>query len=89
MHESLLAWKNYRYLKWFVVLFVISVAVFVSQFSNAAPVSGGTWQGYMLGTVGALLIVLLAFLGIRNAPLSFAVRGAWKDGRRRTFIWGF
>lgn len=66
MHESLLAWKNYRYLKWFMVLFVISVAVFVSQFSNAAPVSGGTWQGYMLGTVGALLIVLLAFLGIRK-----------------------
>ena len=30
------------------------------------PPNGGTWQGYVLGTIGALLIVWLTLLGVRK-----------------------
>lgn len=33
---------------------------------DAEPISGGTWQGYTLGTIGAVLIVWLALLGVRK-----------------------
>ena len=68
MRESLLGWQHYRYLKWGLALLLLSVALYVTQGgSNAAqPPNGGTWQGYVLGTVGALLIVWLSLLGVRK-----------------------
>ena len=68
MRESLLGWQQYRYLKWGLGLLLLSVALYLTQGgSNAAqPANGGTWQGYVLGTVGALLIVWLSLLGVRK-----------------------
>jgi hypothetical protein len=67
MRESLLAWQRQRYLKWSLAIVVLGIALYVSQGGNSAqPPNGGTWQGYILGTVGALLIVWLSMLGIRK-----------------------
>jgi hypothetical protein len=44
-----------------------SIVLYLSQgLQNAQPANGGTWQGYILGTAGAGLIVWLSFLGVRK-----------------------
>jgi len=71
MRTSLLAWRQYRYGKWALLLGLLAVALYLSQvWSPAQPPNGGTWQGYVLGTVGALLIVWLSVLGIRKRRYS-------------------
>jgi hypothetical protein len=71
MRESLLSWQRYRYLHWSVLLGVASILLFVSQAADGPqPANGGTWQGYVLGTVGALLIVWLSVLGLRKRRYS-------------------
>ncbi|GAB3273468.1 hypothetical protein [Parahaliea aestuarii] len=71
MHTSLLAWRGFRYGKWALVLGLVSIALYLSQGGSAAqPPNGGTWQGYVLGTVGALLIVWLSVLGVRKRRYS-------------------
>jgi hypothetical protein len=67
MHVSLLSWSQHRYLKWGLVITAICIALYVSQwFFAGQPPNGGTWQGYILGTLGALLIVWLSLLGFRK-----------------------
>lgn len=59
---------SYKRGKWGVistVLAVAGIAIYLTQ-SPLTPPNGGTWQGYVLGTVGALLIVWLTALGIRK-----------------------
>ena len=71
MRESILGWREGRYLKWGLGLIALSVALYVSQlWSPSQPPNGGTWQGYVLGTVGAVLIAWLAMLGIRKRNYS-------------------
>ena len=65
-HQSILAWNRYHYLGWFAGVVGASIAIFVSQFDSPLPPNGGTWQGYTLGTIGAVLIVWLTLLGIRK-----------------------
>jgi hypothetical protein len=65
IHRGLLAYRGGRYLWWALGLLVASIALYATQ-SDLQPPNGGTWQGYVLGTIGALLIVWLAFLGIRK-----------------------
>lgn len=68
MRESLLSWCNYRYLKASLLVLLASVLVYISQHLGqiTQPPNGGTWQGYVLGTAGALLIVWLSLLGVRK-----------------------
>jgi len=67
MQASMLSWRGYRYGKWALLLGGISIALYVSQGANTGqPPNGGTWQGYVLGTFGALLIVWLTALGVRK-----------------------
>lgn len=68
MRESLLGWQQYRYLKWGLALLLLSVLLYLTQGGSSAaqPPNGGTWQGYVLGTLGALLIVWLSLLGVRK-----------------------
>ena len=47
------------------LLVLLSVAVYATQPASLPP-NGGSWQGYVLGTLGALLILWLALLGIRK-----------------------
>ncbi|MFK8021395.1 MAG: hypothetical protein AB8B86_16655 [Pseudomonadales bacterium] len=72
MHQNILAYKNRRYLIVALVVAVLSIALYLSQ-GGAQPANGGTWQGYVLGTLGALLIVWLSILGVRKRRYSSAI----------------
>jgi hypothetical protein len=65
MHQNLLKYKNYRYFKMALLLIIGSIVLYMSQ-GSAQPANGGTMQGYILGTLAALLILLLTYLGIRK-----------------------
>jgi hypothetical protein len=65
IHESLLRFRGSRYLWWAAGLTLFSALLYSTQGGHHPP-SGGTWQGYTLGTIGALLIVWLTMLGIRK-----------------------
>lgn len=72
-HESFLAHKRMRWLK--VALVVSLVAILGYVFADVEPrPNGGTWYGYTLGTIGALLIVWLALLGVRKRAMT---AGRW------------
>lgn len=69
MHQNLLKYKRYRYLKLFVILFVSSIVLYFSQ-GDDQPANGGTVQGYILGIVSAVFILILTYLGIRKRSYS-------------------
>lgn len=72
-HEGFLAHKGMRWLK--VALLVSLVAIVAYALVDVEPRhNGGSWYGYTLGTIGALLIVWLALLGIRKRRMS---AGKW------------
>lgn len=47
------------------LLSLAAIAVYATQPASLPP-NGGSWQGYVLGTIGALLILWLSVLGIRK-----------------------
>jgi hypothetical protein len=65
MHESVLAFRKRRY---FWVALVISVLAIVAYWFDdpQEPANGGTVLGYTLGTAGALMILWLAWFGVRK-----------------------
>jgi len=69
MHQNLLKYKNYRYLKLFILLLIGSSVLYMSQ-GDAQPPNGGTMQGYVLGVTSAMFILLLTYLGIRKRSYS-------------------
>jgi hypothetical protein len=69
IHENILRYRGGRYAWWALGLIVLSVAIYATQGGRQQP-GGGTWQGYVLGTAGALLIVWLTLLGVRKRRYS-------------------
>lgn len=69
IHVNILRYANGRYLWWALALVIVSAGVYSTQ-GDMQPPNGGTWQGYVLGTVGALLIVWLIWLGVRKRSYS-------------------
>jgi len=69
IHRSLLMYRGARYFWWALFLSLGSLVLYVTQ-GDTQPPNGGTLQGYVLGTVGALLIVWLALLGVRKRQYS-------------------
>ena len=65
MHESILVFRNFLYLKLTVALVLAAIIAYFAHRPLGAP-NGGTWLGYTLGTIGALLIVWFAWFGIRK-----------------------
>jgi hypothetical protein len=65
MHDSFLSHGNKRWLWVALALLVASIAVY-SWHDPVGRANGGTWLGYTLGTIGALLIVWLMLFGIRK-----------------------
>lgn len=63
LHQSILEYRKGRYGWWSLLLIIGAFALFVSH-SDLQPPNGGTWQGYVLGSVGLLLIIWLTALGI-------------------------
>jgi len=65
IHRNLLLFRGARYLWWSLGLLVISGVLYATQ-GKVQPPNGGTWQGYVLGSIGALLILWLTYLGVRK-----------------------
>lgn len=65
MQQSILNHARSRYLWVAVALCVASLVAYVLHRPGGPP-NGGTWLGYTLGTIGALLIVWLMGLGVRK-----------------------
>jgi len=65
MHQSFLTYNKSKYLKISIFLVLIAVGLYLWDTSSLVP-NGGTWLGYGLGTVGALLIFWLMWLGVRK-----------------------
>jgi hypothetical protein len=65
MHDSILTYAKSRYLWGSLLLIILSVAAYLWH-DPGGPPNGGTWLGYTLGTISALLIVWLMFFGIRK-----------------------
>ena len=65
IHRSLLRYRGARYLWWSLGLVAASFVLYETQ-GDLQPPNGGTWQGYVLGTIGAALILWLTLLAIRK-----------------------
>jgi hypothetical protein len=72
-HESFVRHARLRWLKIAVVLNVAAIAAFWWVFiysGTRLEHAGGTWLGYTLGTIGALIIVWLTMIGIRKRAMT-------------------
>ena len=69
MHQSFLQYRGKRYLWIGLALCVVAVLAY-GWHAPLSPPNGGTWLGYTLGTIGALLILWLTALGVRKRSYS-------------------
>jgi hypothetical protein len=65
MHQSFVNFRNYRYAVVAAGASAAAVLAYVVDRPRVPP-NGGTWLGYTLGTIAALLVVFLALFGIRK-----------------------
>ena len=72
-HVGFLAYRRMRWLKIALIISLISIAGYFMADVQPRP-NGGSWYGYTMGTIGALLIVWLSLLGIRKRNMS---EGRW------------
>lgn len=75
MHESFLSYRKFLYLKVAALLCLTAILLFALH-SPVDPPNGGTWLGYTLGTIGALLIIMLSWFGVRKRSYRSADRVA-------------
>lgn len=69
MHESFLTYARYRWLWVGLLLMTASLIAYIVHEPFDGP-NGGTWLGYTLGTIGALLIFWLTWFGMRKRSYS-------------------
>ena len=64
-HYSILEYARFR---WFKAAVVLSLAAAAAYLWHSPPLKpyGGTWLGYTLGTIGAVLILWLLYYGVRK-----------------------
>ncbi len=68
-HESFLAHRGFRWL--WVALGITALCFLTYALVDVEPRhNGGSWYGYTLGTIGALLIVWLTLLGVRKRRMT-------------------
>lgn len=65
MQENFVSLGGYRYLRWALWLSGASVIAYWWHSPQTVP-NGGTWLGYALGTIGALIIIWLFSFGWRK-----------------------
>ncbi|HEX3954161.1 MAG TPA: hypothetical protein VHW90_11345 [Stellaceae bacterium] len=73
LHESFLAYGQFRYMKMAGLLAVASIVIYALDRPYGTGY-GGSWAGYTLGTIGALLIAWLTWFGYSKRRYS-AIRG--------------
>ncbi|HEU4627116.1 MAG TPA: hypothetical protein VFS52_20305 [Steroidobacteraceae bacterium] len=66
MHQSFWNYRGYRYAIRATALGVLAILAYIFCPLRGEQSSGGTWLGYTLGTIAALLIVYLAWYGVRR-----------------------
>jgi hypothetical protein len=71
-HEGFLRDGNFRWLWTALALCVVTIAAYLMIDAEPRP-RGGTMYGYILGTIGALLIVWLSLFGIRKRAITNGV----------------
>ena len=72
-HEGFLRHRSWRWLKIAGLLSVLALVVYLM--TDVQPRhNGGSWLGYTLGTIGALLILWLTLLGLRKRAMT---PGGW------------
>lgn len=64
-HYSILEYANFRWLKLGIGLAAVAALVYLWHQPPVRPY-GGTWLGYTLGTIGAVLILWLLWYGVRK-----------------------
>jgi hypothetical protein len=72
-HEGFLRHRRFRWLKRGTALCLLAILAYALADSQPRP-NGGTWLGYTLGAIGALLIVWLSLLGLRKRSMT---PGGW------------
>ncbi len=72
MHDSILNFRSYRYLWVSILLCAGSLTAYLWHDPIGVP-NGGSWLGYTLGTIGAVLIVWLLWFGIRKRRYGRAI----------------
>ncbi|MDZ7825014.1 MAG: hypothetical protein U5R48_02005 [Gammaproteobacteria bacterium] len=65
MHQSFVTYRGGRWFWIATALSLLAIAVY-GWHDVPEPPNGGTWLGYTLGTIGALLILWLLYLGRRK-----------------------
>lgn len=68
-HQSILEYARFRWFKSALWLSILAGAAYLWHDPPLKPY-GGTWLGYTLGTVGALLILWLLWFGVRKRRYS-------------------
>ncbi len=63
--RSFLEYRNFLYLKLSLLLMIAAIAAYILH-SPAIGAYGGTWLGYVLGTLSAAIVCLLLWLGVRK-----------------------
>ncbi|HNZ55811.1 MAG TPA: hypothetical protein PKL58_00475 [Methylophilaceae bacterium] len=58
-------YKNYRYFKWAVLVILVAFAAYL-WFEPAVGHYGGSWLGYGLGTISAMMVFWMAWYGVRK-----------------------
>lgn len=64
-HSNIFDYKNYRYFKIAVIVILVAFAAFL-VFEPAVGHYGGSWLGYGLGTISALMVLWMTWYGIRK-----------------------
>ena len=73
MHDGFLKHASFRWLKISAVIMLVCIVSYL--FVDVSPRhNGGSWYGYTLGTIGALLILWLTLLGVRKRAMT---AGKW------------
>lgn len=73
LHDGFLRHRNFRWAKIATILSVVLIAAYM--LIDVTPRhNGGSWYGYILGTLGALKILWLTALGVRKRAMT---RGRW------------
>lgn len=78
MHQSFIVYRKAFYLWMAVILSAVCIGLY-SWHDPTEPPNGGTWLGYTLGTVGAVLILWLMYFGVRkrNYTSTFGTVQGW------------
>ena len=72
-HEGFLRYRRFRWFKLALLICLITIVIYALHDPQPRP-NGGSWYGYILGTIGVLLILWLSMLGIRKRAIT---RGRW------------